>query len=200
MRHGNKINHLGRKTAHRKSMLQNLSCSLIEHKRIKTTLAKAKELRKFVEPVINRSKDDSTHSRRLTFDALQNKEAVKELYGNVRFKVADREGGYTRILKIGNRLGDNAELALIELVDFNELAPGKASAGATVEKKSRRQKKSGTTSAPVAEKKAAVVETPVAPVEEVVETRIVEEVVETPAVEEVADAVETTEEENKEGE
>ncbi len=181
MRHGNKVNHLGRKTAHRKSMLQNLACSLIEHKRIKTTLAKAKELRKFVEPIINRSKEDSTPNRRLTFDVLQNKEAVKELYGNVRFKVASRNGGYTRILKIGNRLGDNAELAVIELVDFNELAPGKA--GAVQKKKSRRQKKTGTST----EEKAAPVVVAAPVVEEVVETPVVEEVVETPAVEEVVE-------------
>ncbi|MBX7240647.1 MAG: 50S ribosomal protein L17 [Bacteroidia bacterium] len=180
MRHGNKVNHLGRKTAHRKSMLQNLACSLIEHKRIKTTLAKAKELRKFVEPIINRTKEDSTPNRRMTFDVLQNKEAVKELYGNVRFKISNRNGGYTRILKIGNRLGDNAELAVIELVDFNELAPGKT--GAAQKKKSRRQKKTGTTTEKAA---PVVVETPV--VEEVVETPVVEEVVETPVVEEVVE-------------
>ena len=144
MRHGNKVNHLGRKTAHREAMLSNMACSLIEHKRIKTTLAKAKELRKFVEPIITKSKEDTTHSRRISFAYLRNKEAIKELFGVVADKVANRNGGYTRILKIGNRLGDNAELALIELVDFNELAPGKG--GASEKRKGRRrQKKSSST-------------------------------------------------------
>ncbi|TAE47984.1 MAG: 50S ribosomal protein L17 [Bacteroidetes bacterium] len=120
MRHGNKVNHLGRKTAHRKALLNNLACSLIEHKRIITTLAKAKELRVFVEPLITKSKNDTTHSRRIVFSYLQNKEAIKELFSTVADAIADRPGGYTRILKLGKRPGDNAELALIELVDFNE--------------------------------------------------------------------------------
>lgn len=112
--------HLGRKTAHRKSMLANMSCSLIEHKRINTTLTKAKALKQFVEPIITKSKDDSTHNRRLVFRELRNKYAVSELFRDIAQKVGDRPGGYTRIIKLGNRLGDNAEMAIIELVDFNE--------------------------------------------------------------------------------
>ena len=121
MRHGKRNNALGRKTAHRKAMLENMACSLIEHKRITTTVAKAKELRKFVEPIITRSKADSTHNRREVFKNLQSKNAVTELFREVAPKVAQREGGYTRIIKLGTRLGDSAEMAMIELVDFNEL-------------------------------------------------------------------------------
>ncbi len=120
MRHGKKFNHLGRKSAHRKAMLSNMATSLIMHKRIRTTLAKAKALRGYVEPLITKSKDDSTHSRRTVFSYLQSKEAVTELFREVAVKVADRPGGYTRILKTGNRLGDNAEMCYIELVDYNE--------------------------------------------------------------------------------
>ena len=120
MRHGKKFNHLGRKTAHRKAMLSNMACSLIEHKRIKTTLAKAKALRKFVEPLITKSKTDTTHSRRIVFSHLRQKEVVTELFGDIASKVATRDGGYTRILRIGNRLGDNAQMCFIELVDYNE--------------------------------------------------------------------------------
>jgi large subunit ribosomal protein L17 len=120
MRHGKKFNHLGRKTAHRKAMLANMASSLIMHKRIRTTLAKAKALRGYVEPLITKSKDDSTHSRRTVFSYLQSKEAVTELFREVAVKIADRPGGYTRILKTGNRLGDNAEMCYIELVDYNE--------------------------------------------------------------------------------
>ena len=120
MRHRKKFNHLGRKTAHRKAMLSNMAISLIEHKRINTTVAKAKALRSFVEPLINRSKDDTTHSRRMVFRKLQNKHAVSELFREISQKVAEREGGYTRILKTGTRLGDNAEMCFIELVDYNE--------------------------------------------------------------------------------
>jgi large subunit ribosomal protein L17 len=120
MRHGKKINHLGRTSAHRKAMLSNMATSLILHKRISTTLAKAKALRTYVEPLISRSKEDSTHSRRLVFSYLQSKEAVSELFREISKKVAERPGGYTRILKTGNRLGDNAEMSMIELVDYNE--------------------------------------------------------------------------------
>ena len=120
MRHGKKIMHLGRKTAHRKSMLANMACSLIEHKRINTTVTKAKALKQFVEPIITKSKEDSTHNRRLDFRELRNKYAVSELFRDIAQKVGDRPGGYTRIIKLGNRLGDNAEMAMIELVDFNE--------------------------------------------------------------------------------
>ena len=120
MRHGKKINHLGRTSAHRKAMLSNMASSLILHKRISTTLAKAKALRTYVEPLITRSKEDSTHSRRLVFSYLQSKEAVSELFREVSKKVAERPGGYTRILKTGNRLGDNADMCIMELVDYNE--------------------------------------------------------------------------------
>ena len=120
MRHGKKFNHLGRKAAHRKAMLANMACSLIEHKRIKTTVPKAKALRKYVEPLITKSKNDTTHSRRTVFSYLKQKEAITELFGDVAAKVANREGGYTRILKTGNRLGDNAEMCIIELVDYND--------------------------------------------------------------------------------
>ncbi len=120
MRHGKKFNHLGRKAPHRKAMLSNMASSLIEHKRISTTLAKAKALRKFVEPLITRSKENTTHSRRMAFRYLQNKYSVKELFDNISEKVADRPGGYTRILRTGYRYGDNAEMCIIELVDYNE--------------------------------------------------------------------------------
>ena len=121
MRHGKKFNHLGRTSSHRKAMLSNMACSLIEHKRINTTLAKAKALRGFVEPLITKSKTDSTHSRRMVFRSLKSKYAVTELFREVAPKVADRPGGYTRIIRTGNRLGDNAEMCMIELVDFNEI-------------------------------------------------------------------------------
>ena len=121
MRHGKKINHLSRKTAHRSAMLANMACSLIEHKRINTTLAKAKALRKYVEPLITKSKDDTTHNRRVVFSYLKDKKASSTLFRDVAPKISDRPGGYTRIIKLNNRLGDNAEMAMIELVDFNEL-------------------------------------------------------------------------------
>src|SRR5690606_19623038 len=121
MRHGKKINHLGRKTAHRKSMLANMACSLIEHKRINTTVAKAKALKQFVEPLVTKSKEDTTHNRRLVFTKLRSKDSVAELFRDVAPKVGDRPGGYTRIIKLGNRLGDNADMAMIELVDYNEI-------------------------------------------------------------------------------
>jgi len=120
MRHQKRINHLGRKSAHRKAMLSNMASSLIIHKRINTTVAKAKALRSYVEPLITKSKDDSTNSRRNVFSYLQNKEAVSELFREISKKISDRPGGYTRILKTGNREGDNAELCFIELVDYNE--------------------------------------------------------------------------------
>ncbi len=138
MRHGNKINHLGRKTAHRDAMLGNMGTSLIMHKRIKTTLAKAKELRVYIEPIINRAKEDTTHNRRMVFSELQSKEAVQELFTNIAGKIAERNGGYTRILKLGtNRAGDNAETCYIELVDYNENLLKTAKTGAA-KKRSRR--------------------------------------------------------------
>ena len=121
MKHGKKVNHLGRKVAHRKSMLANMASSLIEHKRISTTVSKAKALKQFVEPLITKSKKDTTHNRRLAFSALRDKYAVAELFRGVAQKVGDRPGGYTRVIKMGNRLGDNASMAMIELVDFNEV-------------------------------------------------------------------------------
>ena len=121
MRHGKKFNHLSRQSQHRRAMLTNMACSLIEHKRITTTVAKAKALKKYFEPLVNRSKEDSTHSRRVCFRYLASKEAVTELFREVGPKVANREGGYTRIIRTGNRLGDNADMCLIELVDFNEI-------------------------------------------------------------------------------
>jgi large subunit ribosomal protein L17 len=141
MRHGKKINHLGRTTAHRHAMLSNMATSLIMHKRITTTVAKAKALRKYVEPILTRSKDDTTHSRRTVFASLQNKETLKELYGEVAAKVANRPGGYTRIIKLSDtRLGDNADMCIIELVDFNETlleAKTAASDKATTTRRSR---------------------------------------------------------------
>jgi len=121
MRHGDKVNNLGRKSSHRKAMISNMACSLIRHKRINTTVAKAKALRVFVEPLLTKSKKDSTHSRRIVFSYLQDKEVVTELFRDVAPKIAERNGGYTRILKTGYRLGDNAEMCMIELVDYNEL-------------------------------------------------------------------------------
>lgn len=139
MRHRKKINHLGRKTAHRKAMLANMACSLIQHKRVHTTLAKAKALKIYVEPLITKSKEDTTHSRRVVFSYLKDKEAVTELFRDISEKVANRPGGYTRILKTGNRLGDNAEMCFIELVDFNENMLGDSSKA----KKSTRRRRGG---------------------------------------------------------
>ncbi len=136
MRHGKKVNHLSRTASHRKAMLANMASSLIEHKRITTTLAKAKALRVYVEPILTKSKNDTTHSRRTVFSYLQNKEVVASLFREVAEKIAGRPGGYTRIIKLGNRLGDNASMAIIELVDFNETY----SNGAVVEKKSTRRR------------------------------------------------------------
>ncbi len=139
MRHNKKFNHLGRKTAHRKAMLSNMACSLIIHKRISTTVAKAKALRMYVEPLITKSKKDSTHSRRVVFSYLQDKEAVSELFRDVAAKIAERPGGYTRILKTGNRLGDNAEMCIIELVDYNEaMLAAKEEKAAPKKRRSRR--------------------------------------------------------------
>ena len=138
MRHGKKLAHLGRKTAHRKYMLANMACSLIEHKFINTTLAKAKALKRYIEPMITKSKNDSTHNRRIVFRYLKNKYAVTELFRNISEKIGDRPGGYTRIIKLGNRLGDNASMAMIELVDYNSIY----NAGTDPSKKKRRRRKS----------------------------------------------------------
>lgn len=149
MRHGKKVNHLGRTAPHREAMLSNMASSLIMHKRINTTVAKAKALRKYIEPLITKSKTDSTHSRRTVFSLLQNKEAVAELFRDVAAKVAERPGGYTRIIKTGNRLGDAAEMCMMELVDYNELMV-KETAGAAKKAKTTRRgraKKSETSKA-----------------------------------------------------
>jgi large subunit ribosomal protein L17 len=142
MRHGKKINHLGRTASHRKAMLSNMASSLILEKRISTTVAKAKALRKYVEPLLTKAKSDTTHSRRTVFSYLQNKESVKELFSSVASKIAERAGGYTRIIKMGDvRLGDNADMCLIELVDFNTLYSKEEKAGKAT--KTRRSRKSG---------------------------------------------------------
>jgi large subunit ribosomal protein L17 len=194
MRHGKKINHLGRTDTHRKAMLANMASSLILHKRITTTLAKAKALRQYVEPLITKSKSDTTHSRRTVFSYLKDKEAVTILFREIAEKVATRPGGYTRILKLANRLGDNAEMSIIELVDYNTTFTQGVEAGAA-KKKSRRggaaAGKAKVADAPVVAKE--VVET--APVAEEVaeEAPIVEETVETP-VEVVADETPIAEE------
>jgi large subunit ribosomal protein L17 len=167
MRHKKKFNHLGRTASHRSAMLSNMASSLITHKRIKTTVAKAKALKIYVEPLITKSKEDTTHSRRMVFRKLQDKDAVTELFRDISVKVMDRPGGYTRILKIGNRLGDNAEMCIIELVDYNENMMGKT---AKATKSTRRRTKKKTTDvaapanveakAPVAEEASKEVETP----------------------------------------
>lgn len=148
MRHGKKINHLGRTASHRKALLSNMACSLIEHKRINTTVAKAKALRVYVEPLLTKAKEDTTHNRRTVFSYLQNKEAVTELFRTVAPKIAERNGGYTRIIKTGFRLGDGADTALIELVDFNEIYNPKAEEKKTTRRSRRSTKKAD---APAAE-------------------------------------------------
>lgn len=201
MRHGKKVNHLSRTDSHRRAMLANMASSLILHKRITTTLAKAKALRVYVEPIITKSKDDTTHSRRTVFSYLQNKEVVTILFREVAAKVANRPGGYTRIIKMGNRLGDNASMALIELVDYNEIY---TSGDAVAEKKSTRRrgskaKKADDTpavaakAAPKAEKEEVVEVVEEAPVEETP----VEETATAEAPAEETPAEDTTEEEKK---
>ena len=140
MRHGKKVNHLGRQTAHRKAMLANMACSLIEHKRINTTVAKAKALRVFVEPLITKSKSDTTHNRRVVFSYLRDKYAVTELFKEISVKIADRPGGYIRIIKLGNRQGDNAPMAMVELVDYNEIYNPKGNKAKKTTRRSRRKK------------------------------------------------------------
>jgi large subunit ribosomal protein L17 len=175
MRHKKSFNHLGRKTGHRKAMLSNMACSLIKHKRIETTTAKAKALKRYIEPMITRSKDDSTHSRRVVFSYLQDKETVSELFRDVAAKVGDRPGGYTRIIKLGNRLGDNADMCLIELVDFNEtMLADKAAAKKSTSRRRRGGKKkieetAAAATTEVVEEAAVVAEEVVAEVEAPVE-------------------------------
>lgn len=198
MRHGKKVNHLSRQSGHRKSMLANMACSLIEHKRINTTVAKAKALKQFVEPLITKSKEDTTHNRRIVFAYLRNKYGVTELFREVAAKVGDRPGGYTRIIKVGNRLGDNADMAMIELVDFNELYKG----GKKEEKKgrTRRPKKTAAPVAtpaattPVVEEVAPIVEEAAPILDEAVDTSVSELAEQTPEVVEetpVAEVAET---------
>ena len=220
MRHGKKFNHLSRQTAHRKSMLANMACSLIEHKRINTTVAKAKALKQFVEPLITKSKADTTHNRRIVFSYLRSKYAVTDLFRDVAAKVGDRPGGYTRIIKVGNRLGDNADMAMIELVDFNELYNGgKKEVKKAKSRRGGKAKKSEDTveaapepvaevvaEAPVAEVETPEVEAPVAetevetleveaPVAETeVEATASEAEVETPVAETETETEEKTEE------
>lgn len=188
MRHGKKFNHLGRTASHRAALLSNMASSLILHKRIQTTVAKAKELRKYVEPMITKSKTDSTNNRRVVFSYLQSKDAIKELFSIVSEKVANRPGGYTRIIKLGNRLGDNAEMCFIELVDFNEtmLAASAEKAG-----KTRRSRRGGAAKATETTEAAAPVVAPVAAAEqpsaEVIEEAPVAEVVAEEAAPEVAE-------------
>jgi large subunit ribosomal protein L17 len=148
MRHGKKINHLGRTAQHRQALLSNMASSLILSKRITTTLAKAKALKKYVEPLLTRSKDDSTHSRRLVFSYLQNKESVDQLFTDVAVKIANRPGGYTRIIRVGTRLGDNAEMCIMELVDYNTIYGNKTNTTAA-KNKTRRSKKSASTASVV---------------------------------------------------
>jgi len=154
MRHGDKIKNLSRTASHRKALLSNMACQLIEHKRIVTTLAKAKALRVYVEPLITKAKENSTHQRRVVFSYLQDKEAIKELFGTVAEKIGGRPGGYTRIIKLGIRVGDNAETALIELVDFNEVygkVADEAKEGAKKTRRSRSAKKAAPAEAPAAD-------------------------------------------------
>jgi len=219
MRHGDKVNNLGRTAAHRRAMLANMAISLIEHKRITTTLAKAKALRRYVEPLVTKAKDNTTHSRRVVFSYLQNKEAIKELFSTVAEKIGERPGGYLRVIKLGFRRGDGAETAMIEFVDFNEIYNPNAGKVKQTKKTRRGGKKVATaavaaeTAAPIEEVAAAdeaveavadepVVEEVVAAAEEA--TPVVEEAVEE-TVEEVAEASEgtpaaTTEEEKKDEE
>ncbi|CAI8376564.1 MAG: 50S ribosomal protein L17 [Flavobacteriales bacterium UBA4585] len=156
MRHGKKFNHLGRKTAHRKAMLSNMAGSLIEHKRVMTTVQKAKALRKVIEPLVTRSKENTTHNRRVAFAVLRQKEVVTELFNVVGPKVGNRPGGYTRIIKTGNRQGDNAEMCMIELVDFNDMY------GKDEKKTTRRSRRAKTETAPAVEEAAPVAEAPAA--------------------------------------
>jgi len=207
MRHGKKHNHLGRTTSHRKAMLSNMATSLILHKRITTTLAKAKALRVYVEPILTKGKDDTTHSRRTVFSYLQDKDATTILFREIAEKIANRPGGYTRIVKLENRLGDNAEMAIIELVDYNTVYG--ADAAQTAKKSTRRRGGSGKGKTEVAAPAAsaavtpadevAVAEAPVAETE-VAEAPVAEAATETPAAEETPEAPAADEENAEKGE
>lgn len=205
MRHGKKVNHLGRKTAHRSAMLANMACSLIEHKRINTTVAKAKALKQFIEPLITKSKAENnkslekgTHNRRIVFKNLRDKYAVSELFSTVSEKIGDRPGGYTRIIKLGNRLGDNADMAMIELVDFNEIYnAGKAKKKKTT-RRSRSAKKSDTTAVATEEKVEVAVEAPKAEATEAKVPKAEKPKKETPKKDEGDSAKETKTDDSKE--
>ena len=186
MRHGKKFNHLGRQTAHRKAMLSNMATSLLLHKRINTTVEKAKALRVYVEPILTRAKTDSTHSRREAFKHLQNKEIVTELFRDIAPKIADRPGGYTRIIRLGHRLGDNAEMCMIELVDFNELYTNEGT-----KKTTRRSRRGGAKKTEDSVEAAEVTTEAVDEVTEVVDesTQVIDEVTEV----QTEDATETPE-------
>ncbi len=193
MRHGNKVNHLGRKTGHLKAMLSNMACSLLEHKRITTTLAKAKSLRVFVEPILTKSKNDTTHSRRLVFSHLQNKEVVTELFRDIALKIATRNGGYTRIIRTGFRLGDNAEMCIIELVDYNDIYTNEKA-----KKTTRRSRRGGGATTPSVSGETDVedvVSVEIGADETVIQDAIVEEVVSEEVVVEEAVAEEAVVEE-----
>jgi large subunit ribosomal protein L17 len=199
MRHGKKVNHLSRKKGHRRSLLSNMACSLIEHKSINTTLAKAKALRVYVEPLLTKSKTDSTHSRRTVFSYLQNKDVVTELFREVAPKIATRNGGYTRIIRTGYRLGDNAEMCMIELVDFNEVYTKETATKTT--RRSRRGGKKSTSAETTIEE--AVVEDSSAEVVEETTAEVVEEVEEeaTPeATDETSNEDDTASEDEKKDE
>lgn len=203
MRHNKKVNHLGRKSAHRKAMLANMASSLLIHKRISTTLAKAKALRMYVEPLITKGKSDTTHSRRVVFSYLQDKDAVSELFREIATKIADRPGGYTRILKTGNRLGDNAEMCIMELVDYNEaMLAAKDDAAKSKKRRSRRagaKKDEVVATAPSKQKTEAKAKTVAKEdVKVVEEAKVVEEVVETPVAETEVSAEEPTADETAE--
>ena len=188
MRHGKKIAHLGRTSSHRKAMMANMASSLIEHKRINTTVAKAKALKKFVEPLITKAKSDTTHNRRVVFSALRNKYAVSELFRDIAEKVADRPGGYTRIIKVGSRMGDNASMAMIELVDFNDTYVTNKPAKKRSRRRGGKKKADAVTLADAAEATEELAE-------EVVDTVATEEVKEeTPSTEAAAEKAEKVEE------
>lgn len=201
MRHGKKVNHLGRKSAHRKAMLANMACSLIEHKRINTTVAKAKALKQFIEPLITKSKAENnqttekgTHNRRIAFKNLRDKYAVTELFGSVSDKVGERPGGYTRIIKLGNRLGDNADMAMIELVDYNEIYNAGKAAKKKTTRRSRRGKKADEAIVEKATETVVVEEGAEGVTEEVKETEAVETEEVTQEIEEVKKPEATKEE------
>ncbi|MFZ4543451.1 MAG: 50S ribosomal protein L17 [Saprospiraceae bacterium] len=176
MRHGDKVNNLGRTASHRKALLKNMSCSLIQHKRINTTLAKAKALRKHIEPIITKAKDNTTHSRRVIFSYLMDKESIKELFAVIAPKIADRPGGYMRIIRTGFRKGDGAEMAMIEFVDFNETYSTAKEGGAEKKKRTRRgASKAATTAAATKPAKVEAKEEIVEPTQDVVEDTATEE-------------------------